>query len=140
MAVNVQTSNAVANTALLMAINAGAGGLAAQVLKSPIGFGGGALFGIVSTIVRIPLLYLSDQIFNPQHPQANEAARTMHAVLPTLASIAATWGLFLLSGASLTFSAALGLAAVSVLTSFIPAFLLECCKPHGRARVNVQFG
>jgi hypothetical protein len=64
MAVSVNTSNTASQVILNVAANAGSLALAADWIQSPMGAGGGAIFGTVHILSKAALSVATDKLLN----------------------------------------------------------------------------
>lgn len=123
--VSVNTSNTASEVVLGVAANAGSLALAANWLGSPMGAGGGAIFGTVHILSKAALRVATDKLLNKNHPQASSATKTLAAVIEYFGSYAAAWGTLAAMGISLTLSHVISLVIVSVLTSLVVDLVLS---------------
>jgi hypothetical protein len=90
---------------------------------------GGALFGAVRSISRIPLHMFNDKFLNINHPQANSAAKILGVGVVFFGSFAAAWGALAATGITLTVNHMYSLALVSTFTQFAIELFLACLAP-----------
>lgn len=113
----VQTTNTISRMILSTAFESGAVAWAAHAITSPIGAMGGAIFGAVRYLSKLPLSFIAIKGLNAEHPQAAAAAKTLASALVFFGSYAAAWGALAAMGLSLTVSHMVTLTIVSIFTS-----------------------
>ena len=128
---SLQTTNALSTVVLNTLIHAAAVGWAANtgwaaVATLPIGALGGATFGAVRYLSRIPLAALGTKCLNTEHPQASSAAKTLAEALKFFGGYAAAWAVLAAAGFTLTLSHMASLSLVSMFTGIGVHLLLHC--------------
>jgi hypothetical protein len=119
MAVSVNTSNTASQVILNVAANAGSLALAADWIQSPMGAGGGAIFGTVHILSKAALSVATDKLLNKNHPAASSATKTVSTAIEYFGSYAAAWGVLAAMGIVLTLSHIINLVLFSLLTSLV---------------------
>lgn len=123
---SVQTTNEISKVILKVGVETAAVAWAATAIASPIGALGGAIFGAVRSVTRIPLSYIGERFLHSNHPQAEPAARVLAAVIVIFGSFAAAWGALAAAGISITVSHMASLAITSLFTQFGIELFLAC--------------
>lgn len=123
---SVQTTNEISKVILKVGVETAAVAWAATAIASPIGALGGAIFGAVRSVTRIPLNYIGERFLNSNHPHAETAAKVLAAVIVIFGSFAAAWGALAAAGISITVSHMVSLAVTSLFTQFGIELFLAC--------------
>jgi hypothetical protein len=127
MSVSVNTSNQVSEAILYGGTNIASFALAASVANMPIAFLGGAVYGVIHTVSYISFSWIANHVLNANHPQANEAAKTVSEALKFFGSHAVAWAALAIGGFSLTGVHVIVLMVNSTLACLALAVLLSCC-------------
>lgn len=121
----IQTTNAITSYLLDFAVRSAALATCAAAVSSPMGAGGGAILGVVTRAVDIPLTLLTKKVFSTDCPEASFTTKVVVFAAKLFSSYAVAWALASYAGLSLSFAHVVAIGVIGSLIAVPISLMLK---------------